>query len=352
MKALIPAAGLGTRLRPLTYTRPKPVLRVAGKPLIAHAVHTLLAAGIRDIGVIVSDVTRDDILYALRFETEARITPILQPEMKGLGHAVLMGREFVGDDDFCVYLGDNLFEEGAASLAARFREERPDALIALAEVEDPTAFGVAELEGERIVRLVEKPQVPPSNFAVAGLYFFRSGFFEVLGEQAPSARGEIEITDAIQGLIEGGRTVLGARLQGWWKDTGKPGDLLDANRLLLERIEPCSQGETEDCDISGRVYVSPGAVLRGCRIVGPVFIGRDVIVEDAYLGPFTSVGNRSQIRRAEIEHSVLDSEVVIEDVPRRLQDCLIGRRAVVRGGERRPNAHRLILSDAAQVDLA
>lgn len=351
MKAIIPAAGLGTRLRPLTFTRPKPVLRVAGQPIIRHAVNTLTAAGIQDIGIVVSDITRGEILHAVRNMSGANITLINQHEQLGLGHAVLTAREWVGDSEFCVYLGDNLFEFGAKPFVERFLQEKPAALIALVEVEDPTAFGVAEMAGERIVRLVEKPRVPPSNLAVAGLYCFTPQIFDVLEHMSPSARGEYEITDGIQGLIEGGAAVLGQRVEGWWKDTGRPDDLLDANRLLLEGLETDIQGTVEKSRISGRVVIPASARVTGSHIVGPVMLAENVVIEYAYIGPFTSIGRGSVIRNAEVEHSVIDSEVIIENTYRRLQDCLIGVRAQVRGGREMPRTLKMIISDASVVEL-
>ena len=351
MKAVIPAAGFGTRLRPLTYTRPKPVLPVAGKPIICHAIDNLMAAGIRDIGLVVSDLTREAIEQAVETVAGARVSYINQPKMLGIGNAVRLAQEWVGRDDFCVYLGDNLFEHGVKAYVETFQARRPDALIALVEVEDPSAFGVVELDGERVRRLVEKPKNPPSNLAVAGVYCFAPSVFDILAELPPSPRGEYEITDALQGLIDGGGTVLGQRVQGWWKDTGRPYDLIDANRLLLEHLEPNLAGEIENSRVSGRVRLGAGARVVNSVVVGPALIGENVVLEDAYVGPFTSIGAGSVIRRAEVEHSVIDEQVTIEDVATRLQDCLIGPRASVTGGKRVPRTLALTLSDASVVEL-
>ena len=351
MKAVIPAAGLGTRLRPLTYTRPKPVLRVAGKPIIRHAIDNLVAAGISDIGIVVSDLTREDIRAAIADVSDASVTYIDQHETLGLGHAVKMAREWVGDDSFCVYLGDNLFEHGVRGYVDTFQTAGADALIALVEVENPSAFGVAELDGDRIVRLVEKPKDPPSNLAVAGVYCFTPRIFEILATLPPSARGEYEITDAIQQLIEQQAVVMGRRVEGWWKDTGRPFDLIDANRLLLEAIEPSILGEVTDSRITGRVVIGEGSSVVNSVILGPALIGRNVVLENAYVGPFTSIGSGSVVRNAEVEHSVIDEQVTIEDVDTRLQDCLIGLRASVRGGNRVPRTLSMTLSDASSVEL-
>ncbi|WP_027482700.1 glucose-1-phosphate thymidylyltransferase [Deinococcus pimensis] len=351
MKAIIPAAGLGTRLRPLTYTQPKPALKLAGRPIVQHAIDHLVAAGIRDIGIVVSDLTSDAIRAAVDGQKEARLTFINQPQMLGLGNAVKVAREWVAGDDFCVYLGDNLFQQGVKAYVDMFRERGADALLALVEVDDPTSFGVAELDGDRIVRLVEKPKVPPSNLAVAGVYCFRNVIFDVLETLAPSARGEYEITDAIQALIDGGHTVLGRRVQGWWKDTGRPFDLIDANRLLLEDLEPSMNGEVSNSRISGRVVIGAGSTVTDSVIVGPVMIGENVTLTHAYVGPFTSIGSGTTLSRAEVEHSVIDEYVRIEDVETRLQDCLIGLRASVRGGKRVPRTLSFTLSDTSSVEL-
>ncbi|WP_420597420.1 glucose-1-phosphate thymidylyltransferase [Deinococcus sp.] len=351
MKGIIPAAGLGTRLRPLTFTRPKPVLKVAGKPIILHAIETLHAAGITELAVIVSDLTHTEIEYALGKVPGLEVTFIDQSEQLGLGHAVSMAREWVGDDPVCVYLGDNLFEYGVKSYVEQFEREQPDALIALVEVPDPSAFGVARLEEGRIVELLEKPKNPPSNLAVAGAYIFSPRIFGILADLKPSARGEYEITDAIQELIASGGTVLGQRVQGWWKDTGKPDDLLDANRLLLERIEARVEGTVINSRISGRVQLPASSSVTNCSIVGPVLIGENVVLENAYVGPFTSIGRKSVIRNAEVEHSVIESFAQIENVDIRLQDCLIGLRAKVIGGRRVPRTLRFTLSDASVVEL-
>ncbi|AFZ66513.1 glucose-1-phosphate thymidylyltransferase [Deinococcus peraridilitoris] len=352
MKAVIPAAGLGTRLRPLTYTRPKPVLRVAGKPIIRHAIDNLVAAGIHDIGIVVSDLTRQDIMQAIDGLSGVNVEYIDQRETLGLGHAVKMARDWIAGDDFCVYLGDNLFQKGVLDYIEMFQAQRPDALIALVEVADPSSFGVAEMNGDRIMRLVEKPKVPPSNLAVAGVYCFQNRIFDILETLQPSARGEYEITDAIQQLIEQGGVVMGRRVEGWWKDTGRPYDLIDANRLLLEELEPRNDGEVHDSRITGRVAIGSGSTVTNSVIVGPALIGRNVTLENAYVGPFTSIGSGSTIRDSEVEHSVIEEEVVIDHVDTRLQDCLIGLRASVRGGKRVPRTLSFTLSDASSVELA
>jgi glucose-1-phosphate thymidylyltransferase len=352
MKAIIPAAGFGTRLRPLTFARPKPTLRVANQPIIVHVVRSLYEAGVTEIGIVVSDLTQQAIEQAVSGIEGVCITYIGQPEMLGLGNAVLMARDYVGHDDFCVYLGDNLFEQGVGRYIQTFNESGADSVMALVEVPDPSAFGVAELdETGRVIRLVEKPKQPVSNLAVAGLYCFRPSFFEHLAQLKLSPRGEYEITDAIVSLMESGAHVQGVRVQGWWRDTGQATDLIDANRLLLERLEDSVLGEVHNSRLTGRVVVELGAVVRNSTIMGPVTIAAGARVENAYLGPFTSVGRGSVIENAEVECSVIDEEAQVRDVAVRLHGCLIGVRARVVGHGTVPRVHRLILSDASAVEL-
>ena len=352
MKAIIPAAGLGTRLRPLTFARPKPVLCVAGKPIICRAIETLEEAGIREVGIVVSHLTRSAIERAVCDLEGVHVTYIMQEEMLGLGHAVKVARDWVGSSDFCVYLGDNLFGNGVRSFVEAFYARQADGVVALVEVDDPTAFGVAVLSPEGyITRLVEKPRVPPSRMAVAGMYCFSSRIFGVLETLRPSARNEYEITDAIMGLIEEGGRVVGTPVQGWWKDTGRPQDLLDANRLLLEDLRGCVMGEVTDSVLTGRVVVEPGAQVRNSTVMGPVKIAAGAVIENAYLGPFTTVGRNSLIRNAEIECSIIDEDAEIRDVMSRMQGCLVGVGARVVGHGGIPRVHRFTLSDASVLEL-
>jgi glucose-1-phosphate thymidylyltransferase len=352
MKAIIPAAGFGTRLRPLTFARPKPVLRVANKPIICHAVQTLAAAGIHEIGIVVSEPTHKAIETAVKDLEGVSIEYIFQNEMLGLGDAVRVSRPWIGDNDFCVYLGDNLFEHGVSSYIRTFHDQQADAVIALVEVDHPEEFGVAVLDTDgRIIQLVEKPKVPPSNLAVAGLYCFKPGIFEVLETLQPSARGEYEITDAVALLIGAGGRVLGERVSGWWKDTGKPHDLLDANRLLLSQQRGCVLGEVSGSRLTGEVVVEPGAQIINSVILGPVTVAAGARIENAYLGPYTSVGRDSVICNAEIEYSVIDESTEIRDVAVRLQGCLIGVKARVIGHGSVPRVHHFTLSDNSVLEL-
>jgi glucose-1-phosphate thymidylyltransferase len=348
MKGLILAAGRGTRLRPLTHTRPKPVIRVAGRPILHYAVENLLEAGVKEIGVVVSPETEKDIREAL---AGYRLSYVLQEEPQGLAHAVAVARDFLGQSPFVLYLGDNLFQKGIGRFLEAFGEG-VSAVIALVRVKNPSQFGVAVLQGDRIVRLVEKPKDPPSDLAVAGVYVFTPEVLEVIQDLKPSARGEYEITDAIQGLVDRGKRVVGVEVEGWWKDTGRPEDLLDANRLLLEELSPRVEGHVEGSQLTGRVVVERGAKVVGSTVIGPAFIGEGALVEGAYIGPFTSLGPGARVVRSEVEYSILEDHATLVDVALRLQESILGVGAAVRSRNGLPRAHRLILGDLSQVELA
>jgi glucose-1-phosphate thymidylyltransferase len=348
MKGLILAAGRGTRLRPLTHTRPKPVIRVAGRPIIHYAVENLLQAGVREIGVVVSPETEKDLRLALE---GFPVRFVLQEEPQGLAHAVAVARDFLGESPFVLYLGDNLFQKGVAPYLEAFREG-VSAVLALVRVQDPRQFGVAVMEKDRIVRLVEKPKEPPSDLAVAGVYVFSPEVWEVIPGLKPSPRGEYEITDAIQALIDRKKRVVGVEVQGWWKDTGRPEDLLDANRLLLEELAPRVEGEVVESALTGRVVVEKGARVVRSTVIGPAFIGEGAVVEGAYVGPFTSLGPGVRVAGSEVEYAILEDHAVLEDVPVRLQESILGVGARVMSRNGLPRAHRLILGDLSQVELA
>ena len=351
MKGLILAAGQGTRLRPLTHTRPKPVIRVAGRPIIHYALDNLREVGIREVGVVVSPDTRTDVQAALNGFEGVSLEYVLQEQPQGLAHAVSVARGWLGSDPFVLYLGDNLFERGIAPFVEAFRESGPAAVVALARVEDPRQFGVAVVEGGRISRLIEKPADPPSNLAVAGVYVFDPVVHAVIEHLTPSARGEYEITDAIQRLIDGGQEVQGLPIEGWWKDTGRPEDLLDANRLLLAGIEPRNDGRVEESRLIGRVVIEEGATVRRSTVMGPALIAAGSLVEDAFVGPFTAVGPEAEVRGSEVEYSIVADRGVIENVPTRLQECVIGVGARVTSRAGLPRAHRLVLGDESRVEI-
>ena len=358
MKALILAGGAGTRLRPITHTRAKQLVPVANKPILFYGIEAMVAAGITEIGVIVGD-TRDEVMTALGDGSQfgAAITYIPQDAPLGLAHCVLIAHEFLADDDFVMYLGDNLMEQDLASFvgafeAARRSDEPPAAQILLKQVPDPHRFGIATLDGEgNVVQLVEKPDDPPSDLALVGVYLFTARVHDAVAAIEPSPRGELEITDAIQWLVDEGERVRCELLTGWWIDTGKLTPLLEANRLLLEKIETDIAGTVDDASlIDGRVVIAEGSVVTNSTIRGPVAIGAGTTVTDSFIGPFSAVGNQCVVDRSEIEHSVImDRSSVIEIA--RLEDSLIGSDAEVKRSKQRPRALRLMVGDHCQIDV-
>ena len=358
MKALILAGGAGTRLRPITHTRAKQLVPVANKPILFYGIEAMVDAGIREIGVIVGD-TRAEVMDALGDGSQfgATITYIAQDEPLGLAHCVLIARDFLADDDFVMYLGDNLLEQDLAAFTAAFERERagatpPDAQILLKQVPDPHRFGIATLDDSgNVVQLIEKPADPPSDLALVGVYLFNAMIHEAVAAIEPSPRGELEITDAIQWLVDQGRRVRCELLTGWWIDTGKLTPLLEANRLLLERIEAQIDGEVDDISvIDGRVHVAAGARVINSTIRGPVSIGPDAEIRDAFIGPFSAVGARCSVVSSEVEHSVIMDDSSIRDIPR-LEDSLIGSHAEVHRTRRRPRSLQLMVGDHCQIDV-
>jgi glucose-1-phosphate thymidylyltransferase len=353
MKGVILCAGEGTRLRPLTYTGAKHLIPVANEPILFLALNALVEAGITDIALVVGTTgwqIKDTVGDGAQFG--CRVEYIPQERPLGLGHAVRVTRDFVGDSPFVVYLGDNYIHGGIRRFTERFRETAPDAQILLSREVDPFRFGVADVRGRRIVRVVERPKQPPSNLCIVGVYAFSPAVFDAIAKTPPSARGEIELTDAIQHLIDQGLTVSGAELETWWKDTGKPDDVLDLNRRLLEGIEESNQGDVDgESIIEGRVWIGTQTLVRRSLLRGPIIIGDGCVIEDAYVGPFTSVGPRSEIRAAEIENSVLLPHCVVQGVEGRIDSSLLGAHVRLTRSRRRPIRHKMVLADQSQIQL-
>ena len=353
MKGLILSGGKGTRLRPITHTSAKQLVPVANKPVLYYAIEAIVAAGISDIGIITGDTgaeVRAAVGDGARYG--ARITYIPQEAPLGLAHAVLTARDWLGDDPFVMYLGDNLIRDGIVPLVDEFRSAAPDAMILLARVPEPERFGVAELEGDRVVRLVEKPPQPRSDLALVGVYLFSPLVHDAIDRIRPSARGELEITDAIQRMIDDGRRVIPHVIAGWWKDTGRLEDMLEANRMFLDALEPRCDGEIgEQVRLEGKVVLEAGAVLRHCTVRGPAIIGERTVVENAYIGPFTSVYYGCTVRNAEIEHSIVLENSRIEDVDGKIESSLLGKDCVVTRSPHRPRGFKLMLGDHSRVEL-
>jgi glucose-1-phosphate thymidylyltransferase len=353
MKALVLSGGAGSRLWPITHTSAKQLLPVANKPVLFYGLESIRDCGITDVGIVVGDTApavQEAVGDGDRFGLS--VTYIRQDAPRGLAHAVLIARDFLGDEDFVMYLGDNFIVGGITSLVDEFASGRPDAHIMLTGVSDPRQFGVAELnDAGEVMRLVEKPQQPKSNLALVGVYLFTPVIHEAVRHLKPSWRGELEITDAIQWLLDEGMKVRSTAITGYWKDTGNVDDMLEVNRLVLEGLDPHVQGAVDaSTELIGRVTIEVGAQVSHSRIVGPVIIGAGTRVSDSYIGPFTSVADDCIISDSEIEYSILMRGASIEGV-RRIAASLIGHQVVVTPSPRIPRAHRLVLGDHSKVQI-
>lgn len=353
MKGLILSGGKGTRLRPLTFTQAKQLVPVANKPVLFYGIEALVEAGIRDIGIVVGD-TKDEIKEAVgdgnRWNIQIQF--IEQEAPLGLAHAVKISESFLGNDPFVMYLGDNILKSGIKPLVEKFQEQKPNSLILLTEVPNPQLFGVAELKDGKVVRLVEKPKKPMSNLALVGVYMFDAHVFEAVKAIKPSWRNELEITDAIQYLIDKGYDVHPHLVSGWWKDTGKINDILEANRLILESIESRIKGEVDSASqINGAVIIEKGALIKNSTIRGPAIIGAETEITDSYVGPFTSIQNKCKIIRTEIEHSIVMEGSEIRDIGSRIDESLIGREAKIFKSPPKPSVYRLMVGDKSEIGI-
>jgi glucose-1-phosphate thymidylyltransferase len=354
MKALVLAGGSGSRLRPITHTSAKQLLAVANKPVLFYGLEAIADSGITDVGIVVGE-TAPAIVAAVGdgHAFGLQVTYIRQEAPLGLAHAVLAARDFLADDDFVMYLGDNFIVGGISGLVDEFRSSRPEAQIMLTTVPDPRQFGVAELDdaGE-VTGLEEKPSHPKSDLALAGVYIFTPEIHEAVSQLTPSARGELEITEAIQWLIDDGRKVRSSQITGYWKDTGNVADMLEVNRMVLEGIEPRQLGRVDEAtELIGRVAIEPGALITRSRIVGPAIIGRGAVIDGSYIGPFTSIAEECSVSDSEIEYSILLRRASVRGA-RRIEASLIGHDAQVTPAPRMPRAHRLVLGDHSRVQIS
>jgi glucose-1-phosphate thymidylyltransferase len=355
MKGLILSGGKGTRLRPLTYTRAKQLVPVANKPVLHRVIEAIRNAGVSEIGIITGDDNNgNEIREACGDGSKwgVKLTYILQPSPDGLAHAVKIAQNFLGDERFVMFLGDNVIQGGIGSLVKDFSDNGWNSQIVLKEVEDPRSYGVAALRPDGSIEyLVEKPMDPPSNLALVGIYMFDPHIFEAVNSIQPSARGELEITDAIQWLIKAGYSVFPHVHKGWWIDTGKAHDMLEANAHVLEELKHSIAADTviENSEIDGRVTVQSGARIVNSVIRGPSIIGQNTLIENAYIGPFTSIYHHVTIHNAEVERSIVLENSVVEDIDVRLQDTLIGRNASVRRSTGKPRAIKMNLGDHSNV---
>jgi glucose-1-phosphate thymidylyltransferase len=355
MKALVLSGGAGTRLRPITHTSAKQLVPVANKPVLFYGLESIADAGITEVGMVVGD-TAEEIRAAVGDGAEfgLKVTYIPQEKPLGLAHAVLIARDFLGDDDFVMYLGDNFIVGGINDIVDDFRHNRPAAQILLTKVPDPRAFGVAVLDDAgRVVALEEKPEQPKSDLALVGVYLFTPRIHDAVRAIEPSWRGELEITHALQRLIDDRAAVRSTVIQGYWKDTGNVVDMLEVNRMVLESLEPRNDGDVdEESETVGRVVVEPGARVTRSRIVGPAVIGAGTVVSDSYIGPFTSVGENCTVSDSELEFSIVLRDATICGVGR-IESSLIGRHAEVttQAAPGVPSAHRLVLGDHSKVRI-
>jgi glucose-1-phosphate thymidylyltransferase len=357
MKAVILAAGQGTRLRPVTLTMPKPLVPVANKPLIAYAIDVLKNAGLDEIGIVVNDLDspiRHQLGDGARFGV--RLSYIVQRDQLGLAHAVGVCREFVGDEPFCVLLGDNIFQDKMEQLLRGFPTSSAELAVTLIEVPDPSRFGIAEVENGRITRVVEKPKEPKSNLALSGAYLFRRSIFEAIGNIKPSWRNELEITDAIQWIISAGHEVHPYQLKGWWIDAGKPDAIIQANHLILGDLPymPAPNGEAQiigASEVSPRVILGENSQIIDSVVRGPVIIGKNVVVRDSYVGPYTALGDNVVVENSEVEASIVMRDCSIRNIPGRIDSSLLADASQVTAAEHVPAAHRFILAENSYVEL-
>jgi glucose-1-phosphate thymidylyltransferase len=353
LKGLILSGGKGTRLRPITHTSAKQLVPVANKPVLFYGIEAMAAAGIEEIGIIIAPETGAEIRAAAgdgsRFGVA--IDYIEQDAPLGLAHAVLTAEPYLGDSPFVMYLGDNLLRDGITDLVDKFRAEAPDAMILLTPVLDPEHYGVAELNGDRVTRLVEKPKEPKTDLALVGVYMFTPTIFAAARAIEPSWRGELEITDAIQHLVDDGQRVDPHIVRGWWKDTGQVQDMLDANRLILDDLGERIDGELIDSRVEGRVVIEKGARLERATVRGPAIIGAGSRITDAYIGPYSAVGDDVTIEKAEIEYSIVLSGSSVRDLQGRIEASLIGRNVSIGRSPALPKAYRFVVGDNAEIAI-
>ena len=354
MKALITSGGKGTRLRPLTHTQNKHLLPIANKPILFNALEYVAEAGIVEVGIVtneegyeVREAVGDGSTWGLK------ITFIPQEAPLGLAHVVKISEDFIKKDPFVFYLGDNMVVGGIKKFIDKFKEEGSNCHLTLSRVKDPERFGVPEIQGSRIIGIEEKPQKPKSEFAVAGIYIYDHSIFEAVNAIQPSARGELEISDAHQYLLDKGKKVTFSEITGWWKDTGKPQDILEANRLVLENMKSKIEGTVDKKSyLAGNITIEKGAKIINSHIRGPAIIGKNTVIENCYIGPFTSVGDHCKLKNSEVEFSILMSKCHILDVGIRIESSILGYDVEVVRCESRPRTHRFMIGDQSRVEIA
>jgi len=354
LKALIASGGRGTRLRPITHTQNKHLIPIANKPILHYAIEAAVGGGIKEIG-IVTNADSDEVQQAIGDGSHwgAKITYIPQEAPLGLAHVVKVSEPFIGREKFIFYLGDNMVVGGVKRFIDEFEKSGVNCFLTLAKVKDPERFGVPEIKNGKIVKIEEKPKHPKSQYAVSGIYLYDFHIFEAVNSIRPSARGELEISDAHQYLIDKGYTIGYCEITGWWKDTGKPSDLLEANRLVLDNIESRMEGQTDAQSVlAGKVVTEVGSKIINSVVRGPAIIGRNCIIENSYIGPFTSIGDNTVVRHSEVEYSIVLSECKILDVKIRIEGSLLGNDVEIVEANGKPHVHRFMIGDQSRVEVA
>ncbi|MBI3579095.1 MAG: glucose-1-phosphate thymidylyltransferase [Ignavibacteriales bacterium] len=354
MKALIASGGRGTRLRPITHTQNKHLIPIANKPILYYAIEAAADAGIKEVGIVhnadsleVPNYVGDGSKWGIK------ITYIPQETPGGLAQVVQLAENFVGKDNFIFYLGDNMVVGGIKKFIDEFQKNSYNCLLTLAKVKDPERFGVPEVKNGKVVRVEEKPKSPKSQFAVAGIYVYDYHIFEAVKSLKPSPRGELEISDAHQYLIDKGYSIGYTEITGWWKDTGKPVDLLEANRLILDSIKPHNEGDVDkQSDVAGKVIVEKGAKIINSKVRGPAIIGKDCVIENSYIGPFTSIGDKTEVRNSEVEYSIVLRGCKILSVGIRIEGSILGNDVEIVEANGKPRVHRFMIGDQSRVEVA
>ena len=353
MKGLILSGGFGTRLRPLTYTGAKQLIPIANKPIIYYGIEALTTVGISEIGIVVGDTRQEvETVVGNGERWNASIEYIPQESPLGLAHAIKISKDFIGEEPFVMYLGDNILKDNLNYLVEQFKQNQPNALILLTEVKNPQEFGVAVVdENGHVRKLVEKPKEPPSNLALVGIYLFDKEIFTAIENIKPSWRNELEITDAIQWLLDNNYQVESQTVEGWWKDTGKPEDIIDANLLVLEDVDSDNQGKVLDSTINGRVKIGKNALVEKSIIRGPAIIGENAKIVRAYVGPFSSIGNNVTIENSEVECSVIMDGATIRNLEKRIDRSILGKNVVINQIDESPRTHKFVLGDQSYVEI-
>ncbi len=354
MKGLILSGGFGRRLRPLTYSGAKQLLPVANEPIIFYGINALVSAGIKELGIVVGDTAKEvRQIVGTGDRWGINIVYIQQEAPLGLAHAIKISKSFIENEPFVMYLGDNILKEGIDDFVKQFKKTQPHALILLTDVPNPQDFGVAVINGNGAVqKLIEKPKQPPSHLALVGVYLFNKEIYQAIDHIKPSWRNELEITDAIQWLLDNNYKVESHMVKGWWKDTGKPDDIIEANLLVLEGIRSSNKATCIDSSINGRIRAGSGTTIKKSIVRGPAVIGKNSEIINSYIGPFSSIGDNVIIDNAEIECSVIMEGSTIRNVEKRIDRSIVGKNVVINVTAQSPRTYKFLLGDQSYLEIA